>query len=462
MLADCFAEKARENAAHSDVVVTNHALLAIDAFDDLNLLPEHDLVIIDEAHELVDRVTSTVAGRLTAASLHTAAQRYRSSVGQKSNNDLDTHADALDDYLHNQPTGRIRGDFDDRLVDLLNLIQENARRALTAARAVSNKNTDEASGSSSLATSALSEIVSLCERLLAYHPDDVVWVTEHKFGAKEPWRSLDFAPLSVATPMANKLFSESVVVLTSATLALGGTFDQVAHDVGLSYLGDDAWSSIDVGSPFDYPKQGMLYVAKHLPPPGRNGLSAKTVDEITDLITAAGGRTLGLFSSRRAAEEAAERVAERVDVPIVVQGQAVTTELVNTFAEDKSTCLFGTLTLWQGVDVPGTSCSLVIIDRIPFPRPDDPLASARSEAVGRAGGNGFMQVSASHAALRMAQGAGRLIRADSDRGVVAVLDSRLATARYGEFVTRTMPPMWRTTDRDIVLASLERLASKDS
>ena len=167
---------------------------------------------------------------------------------------------------------------------------------------------------------------------------------------------------------------------------------------------------MDVGSPFDHPRSGILYVARHLPQPGRDGLPEAYLDEITELIEAAGGRTLGLFSSMRAAKAAAEELRDRLSVPLLCQGDDSTTLLVKQFAEDEPTCLFGTLSLWQGVDVPGPSLRLVIIDRIPFPRPDDPLSSARQRAVAAKGGNGFMAVAATHAALLLAQGAGRLLR----------------------------------------------------
>jgi len=148
---------------------------------------------------------------------------------------------------------------------------------------------------------------------------------------------------------------------------------------------------------------------------------------------------------------------QRVEFPVLCQGEDATSELVSQFAADAETCLFGTLSLWQGVDVPGPSLQLVVIDRLPFPRPDDPLASARARYVESHGGNGFMLVSATQAALRLAQGSGRLIRSMDDRGVVAVLDSRLATARYGDFIKASLPPMWQTTNKALVVASLERL-----
>ena len=193
-------------------------------------------------------------------------------------------------------------------------------------------------------------------------------------------------------------------------------------------------------------------------PPGREPATDAQLDEIATLVEAAGGRTLGLFSSRRAAAAAATALRPRVGVPILLQGDDQLPTLVRQFTDDEPTCLFGTLSLWQGVDVPGPTCRLVIVDRIPFPRPDDPLTAARTQAVASSGGNGFMAVAATHAALLLAQGAGRLIRTTSDRGVVAVLDPRLVTAGYGGFLRASLPPMWPTTDRDVVLKALARLA----
>jgi ATP-dependent DNA helicase DinG len=260
--------------------------------------------------------------------------------------------------------------------------------------------------------------------------------------------------------MRERLLSDKTVVFASATLKLGGDFGVVAGSLGLKK--DDTelpWRGLDVGSPFDYGKQGILYVARHLPTPGRDGMAPAVLDEIVELIDAAEGRTLGLFSSRRAAEAAAEAVRQRLPhLTTLAQGDAQLSELAAQFVKDPHTVLFGTLSLWQGLDVPGDTCQLVLIDRIPFPRPDDPLMSARQQAADKAGGNGFMQVAATHAALLLAQGAGRLIRTTADRGVVAVLDPRLATARYGGFLKASLPPMWPTTDPAIARQALRRLA----
>jgi ATP-dependent DNA helicase DinG len=290
------------------------------------------------------------------------------------------------------------------------------------------------------------------------------------------------APLGVGGLLASRLFSQRTVVLTSATLALGGSFEPLARqwglarspeepDGGATVSADDGafdelsephsleWTGIDVGSPFDHPRSAILYVAKHLPPPGRDGLDSSYLDEMAELIEAAGGRTLGLFSSMRAARQAAEELRGRLAYPLLCQGDDQTSQLVTQFAQDEATCLFGTLSLWQGVDVPGSSLQLVIIDRIPFPRPDDPLASARQRAVAAHGGNGFMSVSATQAALLLAQGTGRLLRTMTDRGVVAVLDPRLSTARYSGFLRASLPPYWTTTDPKVVRGALRRLAT---
>jgi ATP-dependent DNA helicase DinG len=309
------------------------------------------------------------------------------------------------------------------------------------------------------------------ERMAAGSDADVLWLSEG--GDRVPPR-LCVAPLQVWSQMRDKLLSDKTAVFTSATLMLGGDFSSMAVSIGLKPAErvveegevspehpDDAlpWRGLDVGSPFDYGRQAILYVARHLPTPGRDGLGKAQLDEIVELVDAAEGRTLGLFSSRRAAETAAEEVRTRLPhLTTLAQGDAQLPELARQFVEDPYTCLFGTLSLWQGLDVPGETCQLVLIDRIPFPRPDDPLMSARQRAADQAGGNGFMQVAATHAALLLAQGTGRLIRTTTDRGVVAVLDPRLVTARYGGFLKASLPPMWATTDPEVARQALKRLA----
>ncbi len=350
-----------------------------------------------------------------------------------------------------------------QLRDALELVRDAARALLSAF----GKDDGEADAGKVQAKGLVQEVFATAERMAAHSDTDVLWVSEAR--ERIPAR-LAIAPLQVWAQMREGLLTEKSVVFASATLKLGGDFNSVAGSLGLrptervdgpGELPEGAlpWRGLDVGSPFDYGKQGILYVAKHLPTPGRDGLGPKQLDEIVELIDAAGGRTLGLFSSRRAADQAAEAVRARLPhLTTLAQGEAQLPELTKQFVEDPHTNLFGTLSLWQGIDVPGESLSLVLIDRIPFPRPDDPLMSARQRAADKAGGNGFMQVAATHAALLLAQGVGRLIRTTSDRGVVAILDPRIATARYGGFLKASLPPMWPTNDPRIARQALGRLA----
>jgi ATP-dependent DNA helicase DinG len=448
--AECFAELARGRAGEAEIVVTNHAMLAIDALESFVVLPEHDVVVVDEAHELVDRVTGVATDELTAVMVERAAARARRLVDNT--DDLVDAGAALETALESVDEGRIV-DMPEVLASAVALVRDAARAVTSELSRV--KEADD--GARKVAHAAVSAVYDTAERIAGHSPYDVTWVSRDR----RPQRgaTIRVAPLAVNGLLREALFGERTVVLTSATLELGGSFDPIARQMGLA--GDDAptWTALDVGSPFDYGRQGILYVARRLPPPGRDGASPAATDELAALIEAAGGRTLGLFSSMRAAEAAAEAMRERLDVPVLCQGEERTATLVRRFADDAPTCLFGTLSLWQGVDVPGEACQLVVIDRIPFPRPDDPLMSARAQAVDDAGGNGFMSVSATHAALHLAQGAGRLIRRASDRGVVAVLDSRLATARYAGFLRTSLPPFWLTTDHDVAVGALRRLSA---
>ncbi|ETZ37418.1 DEAD/DEAH box helicase family protein [Mycobacterium intracellulare MIN_061107_1834] len=465
---ECFSERARGLAGRADVVVTNHALLAIDAVAESAVLPEHALLVVDEAHELVDRVTSVATAELTSAALGVASRRIGRLVSPELVQRLDATTANFAAAIHDGTPGRI-----DRLDEDLATYLTALRDVATAARsAIDTTNDAKAAAARAEAVAALSEISETASRVLASFgpaiPDrtDVVWL-EHEENRGAPRPVLRVAPLSVAGLLRRRVFSRSTVVLTSATLTIGGSFDAMAAAWGLTAPtsddgGDARWRGLDVGSPFQHAKAGILYVAAHLPPPGRDGVgSAEQLAEIAELITAADGRTLGLFSSIRAARAAAEAMRERLSTPVLCQGDDSTSALVEQFSADPQTSLFGTLSLWQGVDVPGPSLSLVLIDRIPFPRPDDPLLGARQRAVAARGGNGFMAVAASHAALLLAQGSGRLLRRVTDRGVVAVLDSRMVTAGYGGYLRASLPPFWQTTNGAQVREALQRLRTAE-
>ena len=457
---ECFSERVRARAREVDVVVTNHAMTAIDALEGSGqLLPEHDLLVVDEAHELADRLTAVATAELSAGVVGAAARRLRRSAGLVGDA-LDDAGAALEAALEDAAPGRLER-WPAPLSDAVAAVRDAARTALTdlrtATEGAAKEEDPEARSARHLARAAVQEVFAVAERLAADTEHDVAWVTAGGPAGRAP--SLHVAPLSVAGLLRERLFTDRTVVATSATLTLGGSFEPVARSFGLrSATRDEApWTGVDVGSPFDYARQGILYVARHLPPPGRAGLPDEVLDELAALLEAAGGRTLGLFSSRRAAEEAAAGVRERTGRTVLCQGDDRLPRLVRRFADEAATSLFGTMSLWQGVDVPGPSCQLVVIDRIPFPRPDDPLMAARARAVDAAGGNGFLSVSAAHAAVRLAQGAGRLVRATGDRGVVAVLDPRLATARYGGFLRESLPGFWATTSPETARQALARL-----
>jgi len=485
---DCFAEKARAQAGRAEVVVTNHALLAIDAMGEHQVLPDHDVVVIDEAHDLVDRVTNAATEELTSSMVETAARRCGRLIDQQIAEELAAAGDGLTLLLSD--AGVQRWDtLGAGIAVALTAVRDAAHRCTTALGTERREDPD-AAARRRLALAALEQVHSAAARVLVAFPGseadrrDVVWLAEEAVRG----RVLRVAPLHVADLLRQRLFAKRTVVLTSATLTLGGTFDALASQWGLPRqrlssgpppapaplpaaaptttatqrrppADDDspAWAGLDAGSPFEHHRAGILYIAAHLPPPGRDGLAPACLDELAALVTAAGGRTLGLFSSMRAAKQAAEALRSLLDLRILCQGDDATGLLVQQFAQDEPTCLFGTLSLWQGVDVPGRSLSLVVVDRIPFPRPDDPLSSARQRAVAARGGNGFLTVAATHAALLLAQGAGRLLRTAEDRGVVAILDPRLATARYSAFLRASLPPFWPTTDPAVARAALARL-----
>ncbi len=452
----CFVERSRARARESDLIVTNHALLAIDAMHGNTVLPEHDRLVIDEAHELTSRVTGAASHELSPQQVERVARRCLSYVDDDLGIEFLDLGEALTEVLEKAPLERIT-DPESPAMAIVARIRDAARRVVSQVKG------DEPEAKQ--AAAAAKEVFDVAEAMAAMKDTDVVWVSEReRFG-----RWLVCAPLDVAFLLRDRVLAQTPTILTSATLTLGGQFEAAANTVGLRRSerleGDaeapaegEAWRGLDVGSPFDYAHQGILYVADRLPAPGRDGISGAALAELAELIWAAGGRTLGLFASQRNAEAAARHC--RAELPhhtILCQGDAQLSELTKRFIAEPETSLFGTLSLWQGVDVPGETCRLVVIDKIPFPRPDDPLMQARQAAVNQSGGNGFMSVAASHAALLLAQGSGRLIRRVTDKGVVAVLDPRLKTARYGSFLRASLPPFWSTTDPEIAVSALRRL-----
>lgn len=463
--AECFAAAARAAASEADIVVTNHAMVAIDAIESVPILPERSALVIDEAHELVDRITSAVTVELSIPAL----ERIATDAGRVADDDSSLR-DAVDDLGRalleldesaETSQARVRGWSADMVLVLTRL--RDACHALVSSLGThvsSSDVADDEAAQRQRVRAGVQEVHDAASTMLQLSSDDVVWWSAE--GGRMP--VLRAAPLDVADDLAESLFVHQPVALTSATLMAGGSFEPVLRGLGLP--GDTR--CLDVGSGFDHARQGILYVAAGVPAPGRDGVSMEALDELADLIEAAGGRALALFSSWRGVERAVDylrvRLAPALESgevgPLLVhrRGESVV-PLVEQFADQPSSVLIGTVSLWQGIDVPGDSCVLVAIDRIPFPRPDDPITAARQQAVEEAGGSGFREVALARAALLLAQGAGRLIRSADDRGVVAVLDSRMATAGYGAALRASLPPLWFTTDRAVVVGALERLTS---
>lgn len=467
---ECFSELAREAAGKADIVVTNHAMLAIAAFEDLNLMPEADAIIIDEAHELTDRVTSAVTLHLSGPMIRTVAKQARQEAAVVAS-DLTDAAAALEAAFMTAPSGWFAQGLNEQQLNALEAVRNETRQMISDLKGSGSTDTEDSQRQ--LVKNRLTEILDTTEQILTAgsqpQGSTVVWATRPShFEPGQGWIEADpssapllyTAPLSIAGKFRDKLLDDTTTILTSATLTVGGKFDAITGDLGYTLNGGAKYQTLDVGSPFEYPKQGILYVADDLPKPGPQP-TAQSHERLEQLLKASRGGALCLFSSRSAAKSAADEMRLRFgdQMNILVQGEATLSGLIEAFIDDPTACLFGTLTLWQGVDVPGNALRLVTIDRIPFPRPDDPLSSARARHISQRGGNGFMAVSATHAAVRMAQGAGRLIRSTSDRGVVAVLDSRLATAGYGGFLRASMPDFWSTRSLDQVLQSLTRLSA---
>ena len=482
-------------------MVTNHSLLAVDLLADRHIVPPHKLLVVDEAHELADRVSSASQAELVPELIDRATRRARPLLTPEIAESLAAAGDALTVGLAEVPAGRLTTGLPNPLREACTLLDAATRAALDKVGEIKADDPDPVRKQQ--AKAVLDDLSTTAQRLLEEDDHDVAWV-EKSDGPGAGRRALVVAPLSVAGMLANELYDERTVVVTSATLALGGRFDTVARALGLGPVVADppspaaaalaastvspatrarpaakaapvtadkgpaagtesgsGWRSLDVGSPFDYARQGILYVAAHLPRPAASGLPDAAGEELLELVGALGGRTLGLFSSRRAAQQAAELLRARTDLPVLLQGEESLPLLVRRFREDRASCLFGVMSLWQGVDVPGDACQLVVIDRLPFPRPDEPLAAARAAAVDASGGSGFAAVSVPIAAVRLAQGVGRLIRSTGDKGVVAVLDSRLETARgYGAFLRRSLPPFWYTTRPEVARGALQRLGKE--
>jgi ATP-dependent DNA helicase DinG len=445
----CFAEAARDRAVAADVIVVNTHLYGAHLASGRAVLPEHDVVVFDETHELEEVMTSSLGVEITPGRFRALATSARGLVGadeaEADMTALYEVGDQIGLLLADRVGTRVMHDDaqppvdDSELAELLGRAAGITARVTDAIRRVDLQGSllgDGGSGADkgarkTRAIGAASHLADDLHRLIARGGGDVAWVDGTRRNAR-----LRLSPIDVGPVLSAALWGEVTAVLTSATVP-----PRLVERVGLEGF---ETNQLNVGSPFDYRAHALLYVARHLPDRRAPEAEAALHKELALLIEAAGGRTLALFTSRRATEEAAAALAPDLPYRLLLQGELPKGRLLEEFAADETSCLFATLGFWQGVDVPGRALSLVTLDRLPFSRPDDPLLQARRA---RAGSRAFQMVDLPRAATLLAQGAGRLIRTAEDRGVVAVLDPRLATATYRDVLLSTLPPMRRTVDR---------------
>lgn len=443
----CFAEAARRRAGAADVVVVNLHLLGLDLATGGAVLPDHELVVVDEAHQLEDIVSDTCGFELSAGRFSNLARSVRAILDDPATvDDVEMSASSLAAVLAHHVDRRLRT-LDPEIADVLALCRGRLDRVQAALRAIPDDKGDDTATRKARATQLTTALVTDLAAAAEVPDTSVLWVEGPAHNPR-----LRVAPVDVAAVLRDGLWERATAVLTSATLPHG-----LAPSLGLE---PDDHDEIDVGSPFDYAANGLLYCAAHLPDPRQPGFDPAVHDELEALIGAAGGRTLALFTSYRAMDLAVEELRGRLATPVLSQRDLPKPALVEAFRNDESASLFATLGFWQGIDVPGPTLSLVTIDRLPFPRPDEPLLQARRE---RARADAFRLIDLPRTAMMLAQGTGRLIRSPHDRGVVAVFDPRLANAkRYRWDLLHALPPFPRTKERTEAEAFLRELFAATS
>jgi ATP-dependent DNA helicase DinG len=443
---DCFTERARRAASDADVVVVNLHLYGMHLATHGAVLPEHEVVIIDEAHQLEDIVAATSGVELTAGRFTALARNIAAIIAEPDIvRDVDELGAMWRDALTEERGRRIRGQVDGEPARILSLARTRIDKAMAALRAIPDESKGDVAARKQRAMQAATSLIDDINSCQEIRTSDVAWIE-----GSEEFPVLRIAPIDVGELLDETLWTQTTAVLTSATLPTA-----IPIQLGIP---DTRFERVDVESPFDYPEQALLYCAAHMPDPRSATFDEAMHDELEALITAAGGRTMALFTSYRALNLAVDALRERVDLPILGQDDYPKPALIERFTDDPESCLFATMGFWQGVDVPGATLSLVTIDRLPFPRPDDPLLQARRE---RARADAFKVVDIPRATTLLAQGAGRLIRSRGDRGVVAVFDPRMAKANYRWDFVNSLPPMQRTKDRAEVEAFLTSLQTHD-
>ena len=448
-LADCFVHKARKKAQESDIVVVNHHLLCADlalkeqGFGEL--LPSANGFVIDEAHQLPDIAAQFFGRKLSSRQLLDLA---RDTVGEQIHEapdmrelrdlaqDLETGVrhfrlafgvePSRDAWMNIKDTSAIERELE-RLSILLGSLQETLADVA-----------ERGKGLESCYKRALIHVDSL--KRFSENPIDGEYV--HWYETFRTGFSLNMTPMTVAGPFQRAMEAmTSSWVFTSATLAVGGDFSHFKGQLGLEDIRE-----LQVDSPFDYRHNALLYLPENLPEPQNSGYTQAIVEKILPVLEASKGRAFLLFTSYRALHEAARLLEGRIDYPILIQGQMPKRELIEAFQSVGNAILLGTSSFWEGVDVRGEALSLVVIDKLPFGSPGDPVMGARIDHMKQAGGNPFFEYQIPQAAIALKQGVGRLIRDVTDSGVLVLCDSRIRSRNYGEVFITSLPPMPITRD----------------
>ncbi len=446
--SNCHLAEARRRSQEADLVVVNHHLLCADfalkeeGFGEL--LPEADCFIVDEAHQLPETASNffgiSISGRQLLELARDSETEYLREAGDvpeipiqvsaltKSVRDLRL-VFGLD--LRRGPWSELSGD--ERIINALDRVREE----LDKLKSLLGKIKERGKGLESCHERCVQIQVKLDSLCAEGDDNSIRW-----FETYSQSFNLNRTPLEVSEMFQSQMKIRSASwIFTSATLAVGESFRHFQDQLGVT---EAITSCLD--SPFDYPNQALWFVPRNMPEPRSPDYLGAVLDIIVPVLEASGGRAFLLFTSHRALRLAADALEDRVDFPLLVQGSVPKTELLDRFRELGNAVLLGTASFWEGVDVRGEALSCVVIDKLPFASPGDPVLQARIDALKKRGGNPFMEFQVPQAAIALKQGAGRLIRDETDRGVLVICDPRLLSKGYGHTFLKSMPPMARTRD----------------